>query len=228
MNLQWQAYLPMLLALSGFAPTLWAEDRMEEPASAYGQYTKNNHLPLRAGEHLMVDWRMITPGRATWSKPTGVAPGFSDQDAAAVRLEQWRQPAGIRVEAQRAEKIGPVLKIDKPWERIIAGGWVIKDRGKYKMWYNAHVPEKLRPLKGTHWPHMVTCYAESDDGLSWVKPDLGLFSVGEHKNTNVVPEMPATEVFIDPQAPRSVTRLCTPIRKGARTATRCTYRHRRT
>src|SRR6185503_16736413 len=63
-------------------------------------------------------------------------------------------------------------------------------------------PEKLKPLlKGTNWPGMVTCYAESADGLSWVKPDLGLLDVGEHKHTNIVPEMPATEVFIDPQAP---------------------------
>lgn len=201
MSLRWQAYLPVLLALAGAVPTVHAEQRIEEPASAYGQYTKNNPFPLRHGEHLMVEWRMISPGRATWSKPTGVEPGFSDQDAAGVRLEHSRQPAGIRLEAQRAEKIGPVLKIDKPWERIIAGGWVIKDQGKYKMWYNAHVPENLRPLKDTNWPHMVTCYAESEDGLTWVKPDLGLFSVGEHKNTNIVPEMPATEVFVDPQAP---------------------------
>src|SRR5690348_17064301 len=99
--------LPALLpALLAFVSSLHAGDRIQEPASAYGQYTKNNALPLAPGEHLMVDWRFITPGRATWSKPTGVDAGFSDQDAAAVRLERWRQPSGIRLEAQRAHKVG--------------------------------------------------------------------------------------------------------------------------
>ena len=41
--------------------------------------------------------------------------------------------------------------------------------GGYRMWYNAH----------------DVCYAISADGITWEKPELGLFDHDESSNTNI-------------------------------------------
>ncbi len=76
----------------------------------------------------------------------------------------------------------PVLEPDKEWE-MTAGGpyaspfsdgiWYDENENKYKMWYLAGRPAKIRTF--------YTCYAESDDGIVWNKPNLKLFG-----NTNIV------------------------------------------
>jgi hypothetical protein len=73
----------------------------------------------------------------------------------------------------------PVLRKDKPWEGgdAIAGpylyGTVMWDGGKLRMWYHA-------VNKG-----YVNCYAESSDGISWTKPNLGLVEFGGSKENNL-------------------------------------------
>ena len=42
------------------------------------------------------------------------------------------------------------------------------DAGKFRLWYNG-LPGPLKTL-----PHMAVAYAESDDGIEWHKPSLGL------------------------------------------------------
>ena len=70
-----------------------------------------------------------------------------------------------------------VLKFDRPWEGI----WccyttVLKDDNLYRMYYRGQPETKEE----------VTCYAESDDGIHWTKPSLGLFEVYGTKQNNVV------------------------------------------
>lgn len=67
----------------------------------------------------------------------------------------------------------PVLTADKPWEvnangdpyaaPFSGGVWYDETVAKYKMWYSAG---------GGKVYGLVTCYAESDDGKHWVKPEL--------------------------------------------------------
>src|SRR5262249_3681436 len=75
------------------------------------------------------------------------------------------------------------VKSDRPWE-----GWgsfayttVLKDGAKYRMYYRG-TPNGV--TDGSY--EETTCYAESDDGIHWTKPDLGLFEVMGTKQNNVI------------------------------------------
>lgn len=63
---------------------------------------------------------------------------------------------------------------DRPWEKSIQ--WVSVYRepatGKMQMWYQAYSGKGAEDKRFKS----VVAYAESDDGLTWVKPNLNLFS----------------------------------------------------
>ena len=76
---------------------------------------------------------------------------------------------------------GPVIRFDNPWEFPFAGcPTLIKDGAKYRLYY--------RGMFGTGDGTNVecTCYAESDDGIHWTKPNLGLFEVKGTRENNCV------------------------------------------
>ena len=54
--------------------------------------------------------------------------------------------------------------------------------GKYQLWYQAYAGKRAQ-LK-TH--ECVVCYAESVDGVTFTKPNLGLFDFNGEKTTNIV------------------------------------------
>lgn len=78
----------------------------------------------------------------------------------------------------------PVIKSDRPWDGEIAWTSVYRNpgTGRYQLWYQAFSGDNApdRTLRS------VVCYAESDDGIHFVKPELGLFPYGEFKKTNIV------------------------------------------
>ena len=78
----------------------------------------------------------------------------------------------------------PVIKQAKPWEAAL--GWVSVYRnpesGKYQLWYQAYAGARARKKSD----RCVVCYAESDDGTHFTKPDLGLFPFNDIKDTNIV------------------------------------------
>ena len=81
----------------------------------------------------------------------------------------------------------PVLIADRPWEVHIGGyNTVIKENGLFRMWYDFIPPEND--------PSGITrgvAYAESNDGINWEKPDIGLVEICGNKNNNVViPRIP--------------------------------------
>ncbi len=60
------------------------------------------------------------------------------------------------------------------------------DNGKYRMWYVAvSQEERLDPATPRSEPWRVA-YAESDDGIHWTKPNLGLVAAGGDTNNNLV------------------------------------------
>jgi hypothetical protein len=78
-----------------------------------------------------------------------------------------------------AEKHGanPIIRHDKPWE-----GWgpylygtVLRHDGKLKMWYQTLGKDSAD-----------VCYAESRDGLNWIKPELGILEYKGSKRNNIV------------------------------------------
>ncbi len=77
---------------------------------------------------------------------------------------------------------GPVLKFDKPWEGAFCGYvTVIKDGSLYRLYYRGLPSAKHEVGEG-----VVTCYAESHDGIHWTKPNLGLFEVHGTRKNNVI------------------------------------------
>lgn len=77
---------------------------------------------------------------------------------------------------------GRVLSFDKPWEgQFSTYTTIIKDNDKYRMYYRG-----LPSTKGESSGEEVTCYAESTDGINWIKPDLKIYEVSGTLNNNVV------------------------------------------
>jgi len=77
----------------------------------------------------------------------------------------------------------PLIAEDKAWEMAIGWTSVHRDKtGKYQLWYQAYTGKRAQ-LK-TH--ECVVCYAESADGITFTKPDLGLFDFNGEKKTNIV------------------------------------------
>lgn len=62
-------------------------------------------------------------------------------------------------------------------------GSILKDGGKYRMWYVAWDDETKSKAPSTRWR---AAYAESADGVAWTKPDLGLVEFRGSKNNNLV------------------------------------------
>lgn len=74
-------------------------------------------------------------------------------------------------------------------------GSVIRERGKFRLWYVA-VGDELDDTKpaSARWR---AAYAESDDGLRWTKPDLGLVEFRGNKHNNLILTDPAPLGFVN-------------------------------
>ncbi|MGJ8652849.1 MAG: hypothetical protein ACSHX8_06210 [Opitutaceae bacterium] len=89
----------------------------------------------------------------------------------------------------RADKhpANPIIVKDRWWEGSDTRsgpylyGTVLEEEGKFRMWYHAYRPDVK----------YITCYAESDDGIFWVKPILNQVTYGASSNNNIV--VPFTE-----------------------------------
>ncbi len=160
--------------------------------------------PLDPGPHLFIDWRYMLPGRTSYYFADGAEAPRYDGDPARLG-EIWgredQTPYGIRLETQPAEKTGIVLPNDQPWEYCLAYHTLLHDNGKYRLWYEAIAPRDTG-IEGQ------LCLAESEDGLHWVKPDLGIVEFKESKANNIVygpaisgHSFHGSSVFIDPTAP---------------------------
>lgn len=108
----------------------------------------------------------------------------------------------------------PVLWADRPWETMgVMCPNVIYDseRRVFRMWYNSgSIAAFYAALGGTgHYDPAVhgyagfTCYAESEDGVTWRKPVLGIIGNGDCSDTNIVftgnAGAGAGQVFLDPR-----------------------------
>jgi len=73
----------------------------------------------------------------------------------------------------------PVLWPTEPWEGMVAivYGSVLRDGDRYRMWYHGGAG---------------VSYAESEDGITWIKPPLGLHTV-DGQDTNILIDRSAAE-----------------------------------
>jgi hypothetical protein len=90
---------------------------------------------------------------------------------------------GVRLALHRPRDEGVALRFDRPWEGAFCGYCtVIKDGAKYRLYYRG-IPDAEA---GDGSAGEVTCYAESEDGIRWTKPELGLFEIRGSRANNVV------------------------------------------
>jgi hypothetical protein len=75
----------------------------------------------------------------------------------------------------------PLLKAEKPWEDFTIGYCnVIRDGARWRMWYAAYDHHYRNDADG------ILCYAESADGVTWTKPELGLIEYDGNTRNNIV------------------------------------------
>jgi len=159
---------------------------------------------LEAGPHFFLDWRYVDPGRVRWRTPDGKdAKLFAYTKVHGVTGAPSRTPYGLKLVPQAAQKTGPLLPNDRDWEFMILGYCTLLDLGgKFGLWYEVVPP-------GSGIRQCLLCYAESVDGLSWTKPNLGLVEFHGSKKNNIVIDgtqcpyhsFHGDSVFVDPTAP---------------------------
>jgi hypothetical protein len=93
------------------------------------------------------------------------------------------------VHRPRRDPAGPLIKKDRPWEHVpyftCSNHVVRRDSrtGRFKCWYEDLIDHSHTSPK---WLIQARqCYAESDDGLSWTKPELDVVEE-EGRRTNIV------------------------------------------
>jgi hypothetical protein len=88
---------------------------------------------------------------------------------------------GTRLALHAPRPAEKVLTLKRPWEGIYSGYFtVIKDGEGYLIYYRG-MPEAKHTFDVE-----VTCVAQSDDGIHWTKPNLGLFEVRGSRQNNVI------------------------------------------
>lgn len=115
---------------------------------------------------------------------------------------------GIALRVHPARKTGERnLQRDRPWESATPNWFsVLQDGATCRMWYECYDVEGWPTTDDTSF-----CYAQSEDGVHWDKPDLGLFSYQGSDSTNILFRLIGPEgahsrvhgacVFVDPSAP---------------------------
>jgi hypothetical protein len=106
---------------------------------------------------------------------------------------------GVRFKMHPPHRTGERnLVADKPWESWQMGGMssLLHENGKFRLWYG--VSHGIR-----HGEEYAVAYAESDDGIHWTKPELGLVEDNGSRANNLVVGFNSVvgQVFVEPDAP---------------------------
>lgn len=102
-----------------------------------------------------------------------------------------KEMEGLKRFANRAKKYrgNPVVRCEEPWEYSrIQLPVIFKEQGRYRMWYYSHaIWESRQPdSKVPTLDNSFILYAESEDGIHWTKPQLGMNSFKGSKENNIV------------------------------------------
>jgi hypothetical protein len=98
-------------------------------------------------------------------------------------IESLKGGAELRLHSPTPKEV--VLVHDAPWEGNGSGYHsIFKDGNKYKMYYKAWQHSASPGSTGVNKSYLA--YAESLDGLTWIKPNLGAVEFNGSKNNNIV------------------------------------------
>mgnify|MGYP003316074152 CR=1 FL=1 len=109
--------------------------------------------------------------------------------------------AKLSVGKIRKHPANPLLIEDKPWEKRfdnLYGNMVYDEKDEiYKLWYSPFIVDysakgmSLSEMQEKEYKvpknrEMAICYATSQDGIEWEKPNLGLIDFNGSKNNNII------------------------------------------
>ena len=180
-------------------------------------------LSIRATDHLkpvmepyklmgkrlvFTNWFYVRAGHFYWLDKEGNKVNTDREsmiDEHSARFVSYNVAHGIRLFSEKAQREIPFIPTDKSWDKKgIRVGTLIHEDGKYRLWGSCYA-DNLQAWQ---------CYFESEDGIHWEKPDLGLVEFeGNRKNNLLKVRLPKFSkdspsyrdghfsVFIDPNAP---------------------------
>ena len=126
---------------------------------------------LGSKKHVFIDWDLIDPGYGlAWDAGQPVS---------------WEMPSGLRL-TPHDPRIDPepLLRPEKPWEAGMSGGILFEDDGLYRLYYTC--PDALKEGDRDIGLWRVIAYAESTDGVRWVRPKIGTVRYGGSTDNNLV------------------------------------------
>ncbi|MBV7329317.1 hypothetical protein KFU94_13915 [Chloroflexi bacterium TSY] len=108
----------------------------------------------------------------------------------------------IKLTMHRPEAREIALQADRPWEeRGVHCFCVLQDGDRFRMWYRG----AEGALDGERPDRTWQCYAESNDGITWEKPTLGLVERAGSRDNNILFPSESlgrnASVILDPNAP---------------------------
>lgn len=148
-----------------------------------------------AGKRIVfTTWYWVRPGQWDWLDNSGKSVYANDRVKAGpydAHFTSYDAPRGIRLIAEPAQRVGPIIQRTKPWEKMGLNVYtIIRDQGKFRAWGSC------QDAKGVNH----ACYFESTDGRNWTRPDLGLVEYDGNKHNNLIAYDPVS-IMVDPIAP---------------------------
>ena len=96
-------------------------------------------------------------------------------------VDDWliEEMNGVSLQMHRPIPQEVVLEFNRPWEGSISYDPVVMKEGdRYRLWYRGCGSEST-------WEDQCTAYAESDDGVHWERPTLGIFEFNGNRENNI-------------------------------------------
>ncbi|MBI4580173.1 MAG: hypothetical protein HY718_10755 [Planctomycetes bacterium] len=145
-------------------------------------------------------WYYVRPGQPDWQDDAGVS-RYAKRlayPADALHYTYEDRPHGVRLRAEAAQRTGPVIAPERPWEqRGISVSTLLLDEGRYRLW--AASRDKNLKWRGV--------YYESADGRNWQRPNLGQVEFEGSRDNNLL-AFNAESVFKDPAGPAAERYKC--------------------
>jgi len=141
------------------------------------------------------NYYFIHPGNLNWVDENGIKLNTEEEGSEDPKFDPWNagldrpsSPYGIEIVAQPAERMGPIVNPEMPWEKeYVIFKTVMKDGDKYRAWGKASPGGD--------------CYFESDDGINWKRVILRQKEFeGSLENNLFKVEFEGT-IFKDPAGP---------------------------
>ena len=126
---------------------------------------------LGSKKHVFIDWDLIEPGYGL---------GWGGE-----RPQSWEMPTGVKL-AVHHPRIDwqPLVECDREWESSInVYCSLFEDEGRYRLYYECHYD---RERGGPNDLGAMMAYAESTDGVNWIKPNVGAISFDGSTDNNLV------------------------------------------